>query len=198
MCMGGGDKASKEAKRAEERRQQTITGNVRQINSAFAGREPQYAELGAALRDYLNSDLARQQKDITRQSKFSLARSGLTGGSAAVDLGRNIEREADRGAIEAERQARSGVAGLRSQDEQARTQMISLAQSGSNIGNAAAQAASALRANLEGAKNASVANGLGDVFGSTAATIKARRDADAARRGYEAAGTYANPFSRGP
>lgn len=197
MCLGGGDKASKEAAKAEQQRQNTITGNVQSINSAFAGREPQYAALGAAVRDYLNSDLARQRAEITRQSKFDLARSGLTGGSAAIDQGRNIARQAQRGAIDVERQARGAEADLRGQDEQARTQLISLAQSGSNIGNGAAMAASALRSNLEGAKNANLAQGLGDVFGTTATAIKSRRDADERRRGYEAAGTYAaNPFSR--
>lgn len=196
MC-GGSDDAAKEAKRAEAERQARITGSVRNINSTFAGREPQYAQLGAAIREYLNSDLARQQKEITRQGKFSLARSGLTGGSAAIDLGRDIEREAARGAVDAERQARSGEADLRRQDEQTRTQMISLAQSGNNIGNAAAQTASALRANLEGARSSNMTKGLGDVFGGTAAVIKNRRDANERRRGYEDAGTYAaNPFSR--
>lgn len=187
---------AKDAQAQEAARQARISQNVTDINSAFAGREPQYAELGAALRDYLNGDLSRQRADITRQSRFSLARSGLTGGSAAVDQGRNIAREAQQGAINAERQARAGVANLRGQDEQARTQLISLAQSGSDIGNAALQTANALRANLEGAKNANVTQGLGDVFGATAQSVKNRNDANERRRGYDQATTYANPFAR--
>lgn len=188
--------AEERARQAEAQREAGITQNVNRINTTFSGREPQYAELGAALRDMLNTDLSRQQQDVTRQAKFSLARSGLTGGSAAVDMGRNIAREAQRGAIGAERQARAGVADLRGRDEQTRTQLISLARSGGNIGDAAAQTAAALRANLEGARNANVTQGLGDVFGTTATAIRERRNADERRRGYEAAGTYANPFAR--
>ena len=189
-------KSAADAAQMEAERQARITWNVGDINAAFAGREPQYEQLGAALRDYLNGQLSRQRADITRQGKFSLARSGLTGGSAAVDLGRNITREAQEGALNAERQARAGVANLRGQDEQARTQLISLAQSGSDIGNAAAQTANALRANLESARNTNNFQGLGDVFGGSAQVIKTRRDADERRRGYDQATTYANPFAR--
>ncbi len=96
--------------------------------------------------------------------------------------------------MNAERQVQKGTADLRSADEQARNQLISLAQSGSDIGNAASQAGSMLRANLQGAQAAT--QPLGDVVAATANTYRARSDAAARRKGLEEAKTYANSFSR--
>ncbi len=197
-----GVKKRDEAKAAERRaaateaaRQGRISSNVSQINSAFANRQPQYDALGGALRERLNNDLTRQRGVATRQSKFALAKSGLTGGSAAIDAGRTLAREGQEGVLEAERRARAGVADLMSKDEQTRTQLISLAQSGNDIGNASAQAAAAARANLTGSDN--LVNGLGEVFGNTAQTYRAQQDAAARRRGLSEASTYAKAFSRG-
>jgi hypothetical protein len=197
MCMGGGDKASRSAARAERKRQDQISGNVDAINQAFAGREPQYAAVSGAIRDRLNTQFQQQRGQATRQNKFALAKSGLTGGSAAVDAGRRLTREAQEGALQVERQAQSAGADLRAKDEGARTQMISLAQSGGDIGNAAAQTASMLRANLGAAQNANLVNGLGDVFGGTADAYKRSQDAAARRRGLSEASTYTKAFSRG-
>lgn len=190
-------KASKKADAAEAARQGRISGNVSDINAAFAGRQGQYDSLGAALRERLNGQLALQRGEATRQSKFSLARGGLTGGSAAVDAGKTLAREGQEGVLAAERAARGGVADLMAKDEQARTNLISLAQSGNDIGNAGAQTASLLQANAEGAKSADITNGLGNVFGSTAQAYKAQQDAAARRRGLSEASTYAKAFSRG-
>ncbi len=188
--------AERRATQAEEARSARISGNVKDINQAFAGREPQYAQLGDALRTQLNTKLAQQRGQATRQSKFALARSGLTGGSAAVDVGRNLNREATEGTLNAERIAQKGVADLRSQDEQARTQLISLAQSGNDIGNAGMNAANMLRANLSTAGAGDITNNLGEVFASTAGTYRNMQDAAARRRGLQEAQTYGRAFSR--
>jgi len=197
-----GVKKGKEAKAAEARaaaaetaRQGRISGNVKDINSAFSGRQPQYDQLGAALRERLNTDLGRQRATANRQTKFSLARGGLTGGSAAVDAGKTLAREGQEGVLQAERQARAGVADLQAKDEQARTQLISLAQSGNDIGNAGSQTAQMLKANLGGADN--LTNNLGEVFSSATQNYRAQQDAAARRRGLSEASTYAKAFSRG-
>jgi hypothetical protein len=197
-----GVKKGKEARAAEARataaetaRQGRISGNVKDINSAFSGRQPQYDQLGTALRERLNTDLGRQRATANRQTKFSLARGGLTGGSAAVDAGKTLAREGQEGVLQAERQARAGVADLQAKDEQARTQLISLAQSGNDIGNASSQAAQMLKANLGGADN--LTNNLGEVFSSATQNYRAQQDAAARRRGLSEASTYAKAFSRG-
>lgn len=198
-----GNRARADARAAEQRatdaeaaRQKRISGNVSNINSAFAGREGQYNELGAALRERLNTQLGQKRADLTRQTKFSLARGGLTGGSAAVDAGRMLTREGQEAALGVERQAQAGVADLRARDEQSRAQLISLAQSGNDIGNAAAQSAAMLKANIGNAQNAGRLEDLGEIFGGTAGVVRAQQDAAGRRKGLSEASTYARAFSR--
>lgn len=198
MCLSGGsDKAARAAEQAERERQARIAQNVARINAAYAGRERQYADFLDALRAHYTTDLNRQQAEAARQLKFALARGGLTGGSQAVFAGEELAREANRGAITAEQKAQGALSNLRASDEASRLSMISLAQSGQNIGDAATQTANALRANIGTAQSEGLASGLGDVFGGTAATYKAMKEAAALRRGLKDSEVYASPFSRG-
>jgi hypothetical protein len=182
MC-GGGNHAAEQAAQAETDRQGRISGNVSAINSAYAGREPQYADFRAALQKQFGTELGRQQQVAQRHLKFSLAKTGNTGGSVAVDQGAELNREAAQGALTAEQHARGAEAKLRSADEQSRLGMISVAQSGGDIGNAATQTANSLRANIEGARSEGQAQGLGDLFGGTADIYKKSQDAAQFRKG---------------
>lgn len=197
MARRESDRASRSAKAAEATRQNRISGNVSDINSAFDGREGEYANFSDALRTRLNEGVDLQRGEAARQSKFALARSGLTGGSAANDASETLNRESREATLAAERQVQSGVAGLRGTDEEARSRMIALAQSGNDIGNAQFQTASALAANAGAAKNASNVSNLGDLFANTAQISRNQRDAAARRRGLSEAQTYVAPFSRG-
>lgn len=198
MCMPTNpDKATKRAEQAEAQRQSQISGNVKSVNAAFAGREPQYQALTDALRNRLNTQFNQQRGQATRQNKFALAKQGLMGGSAAISAGKRLGREAQEGALQVERQAQAAGADLRGRDEATRSQMISLAQSGTDIGNAGQQTAQMLRANLGGAQNQDLANRLGDVFGGTATAYRTSRDAAERRRGLQDANLYARSFSRG-
>lgn len=176
------DTSAKDAAAAEAARQQRISANVAAINDAYAGRESQYQQYADAIRTKNTAELGRQQATANRQLKFALAGSGLTGGSYAADAGRELGREAAQGAITAEQKVNDATSALRSADENARLQMISLAQTGSDIGNASNQTANMLKANLQNAQG-STAGELGDVFGSTAATYKAMQEARNLRRG---------------
>jgi hypothetical protein len=196
MCMPDGDKATKRAEQAEAQRQSQISGNVQSINRAFAGREPQYAQFTQALRERLNTQFGQQRQAATRQNKFALAKSGLTGGSAAIDAGRRLTREGQEGALQVERTAQGAGADLRAKDENARNQMIALAQSGTNIGNAGQQTAQMLQANIGSAQNQDLTNRLGDVFGGTAQAYRTAVDAKERRRGLDTANLYARAFTR--
>jgi hypothetical protein len=165
----------------EAQRQARITKNVSDINSAYAGRERQYADFAKALQTKYTGDLSRQYADANRNLKFELAGSGLTGGSVAADKGRDLGREMAEGTTAVQSKVNQAEAGLRSQDENARTQLIALAQAGGDIGNAAGQTSSMLQANLQGANGAAAS--LGDIFGSTAATYKTLQEARNLRRG---------------
>lgn len=191
------DHAAEQAAAAEAERQATISGNVNNINSAYAGREGQYTDFLDALRKTYGNELNRQQTDASRNLKFSLARGGLTGGSSAVFAGKNLTREANQGTLNAESKAQGAVSDLRAKDEQTRLSEISLAQSGADIGDAASQTANSLRANIGAAQSANTASGLGDVFGGTATTYKAMQEAAALRRGLKQSEIYTQPFTRG-
>lgn len=198
MCFGGGGgNAAGAAQAQENQRKAMVSSNVESINKAYGGREGQYNDFGAALRKQYGDELQRQQAEAGRKSRFALARGGLTGGSAAIDTGRELSRESALGTLNAERQAQKGVSGLRSADEAARLQLISLAQSGTDIGNAGAQAASALKSNIGTAQATNAADTLGNIFGGTATTYKAQQDAAARRRGLKDANIYGGAFTRG-
>lgn len=191
MCGGGGN-ASKEAAAQEARRAATVGGNVANINSAFAGRKGEYDQYKTALQGQYQAELNRQQAIAVRNNKFSLARGGLTGGSAATDAGTLLGQEAAQGTVAAQQGVESGVSKLEASDEATRQQMISLAQSGGDIGNAAAQTGNALRANLDNAKGVNIQQGLGDLFGGITKSTADAQNAAALRSGILKGSLYAN------
>lgn len=178
---GGG--AQRRAEQQERERQARIDQTTRQINALFDApeRQQQIADFRTAMQDFYLQDLNRQKGDADRDLTFALARSGLTGGSRQVDANRRLGEDYQRGILDADRRAQGAAADLRGQDEQARLNLTSLAQSGLSASSAATQAASAMRASLEGANASARVQGLGDFFGSVA-DIKRRSEEEAARR----------------
>lgn len=183
MCFGGANDASKAAQAQEAQRQATIAQNVSSINSAFSNRGGQYADYQKALQGQYETELNRQQGIAARNSKFALARTGLTGGSAAVDAGKLLSQDEQRGTINAQQQVQGATAKLQASDESTRQQMISLAQGGGDIGDAATQTANGLRANIGNASNANIQQNLGNAFGDVATNYTNMNTAAALRRG---------------
>lgn len=181
--MGGGNKAAEAAQQQENQRQAQIGQSVNQIDAAFGNRQPQYDQYLNATRSLYNTELGRQQQVAARGQKFALARNGLTGSSVAADQGDELGREMAQGTIAAEQKAQGALSNLQSQDNAERLQLISLAQSGSDIGNANQQATDALRANLGTAMSSNVASGLGDIFSGVADSYKNTTNAAMAQRG---------------
>jgi hypothetical protein len=183
MGSSGGGNAAREAEEQERRRQAQINQTTAQINSLFDSpdRQKQIADFQRAMQDFYQQDLGRQHEGATRNLKFALARSGLTGGSQQIDANRDLGESYQRGILESERRAQGAAANLRAQDEQTRANLTSMAMSGLSATNAATQAAAGMRASLEGAQAAAKADALGDLFGNIA-TIKSRSEEDAARR----------------
>lgn len=196
MCGGGGN-ATAAAQQQEAQRQAAIATNVNGINSAFANRQPQYQQYLGATRNLYQTELGRQQGIASRNLKFATARSGLTGSSVSADQGNELGREMAAGTLQAEQKSQGALSQLQSQDQAERLQMISLAQSGADIGNSATQTADALRANLGTAMSSQTASGLGDVFGGITNSVTNTQNAAMTRRGLQAANAYANPFTRG-
>lgn len=195
MCFGSTDKASQAATQQQAAQQSAINTNVSSINDAFAGRQSQYDAYLKALNSSYQSQLGLQTANATRGLKFSLARGGLTGSSVAADQGGELQKELGQGQITAQEQAQAKVAGLTSSDEAERQQMISLAQSGANVGNVNQQVATSLKSNLDNAQSALGPNTLGNAFGNLTNTVTGMNNAYQTRLGLKAAQAYANPFS---
>lgn len=199
--MGGSNRAQRAAEQSERARQSQIGAATRSIDQVFdsPSRKAQQDDFVSALREFFTEDANRQKQVADRGLKFSLARTGNTGGSLAADTGRNLNDEFTRGLLEAERRAQGSLADLRSQDEQSRLNLIQLAQSGLDTTTAANRAAGAIRSNIEAGKTGSRVQGLGDIFGATADIRKRQEEADAFRRAQLApvGSQFAAPFSRG-
>lgn len=193
--------SAKRARRAEEQRQRQIQQTTRRVNQIFDSpeRQAQYEDFVTAVRSHFTEDAGRQKVDADRNLKFSMARSGLTGGSAAVDSGRNLQDEYSRGILQAERRAQGSLADLRSADEQSRANLISMARSGADATTSARRAAEAMRSNVQGQRSDALAGGLGDIFTNTAKLHKRQREAAKERATYTApvGSFYGEPFQGG-
>lgn len=195
MGFGSTNKASTAATQQQAVQQQQINSNVSAINNAFQGRQGQYDDYLKALNTSYSTQLNQQQADASRGLKFSLARNGQTGGSVAADQGGELQKEMGQGQITAEQQAQAKLAGLKSSDQAEKQQLISLAQSGANIGNAGQQVADSLSSNLEGAQSNLGPNTLGNIFGGVSNSISNYNTAAQARLGLRAAQSYTGAFS---
>ena len=195
MCYGSSNNATQQAQQQQEQQQQNINSNVTAINNAFQGRQSQYNDYLGALNKSYQTQLGTQQADASRGLKFSLARNGQTGGSVAADQGGELQKEMAQGQITAEQQAQGKLAGLESSDSAEKQQLISLAQSGANIGNAGQQVADSLNANLQGAQANLGPNTLGNIFGGISNSISNYNTAAQSRLGLRAAQAYTGPFS---
>jgi hypothetical protein len=185
-------------KKAEMARQITIQRGTQGVNDVFDApeRQAQYEQFLQGLRDFYSADANKQKGIADRNLKFTMARSGLTGGSASVDANRSLGEEYTKGLLDAENRAQSAYAGLKGQDEQSRLSLLSMVRSGMDTTTAAQRAGAALQVNAKNAETDSFANGLGDIFGSMAESYKTQREAAERRRGVrDAYGSFYGPKS---
>lgn len=169
--MGAGsNKAADAAAAADAQRQKQITGAVSQIQSAYSSpaRAAQYDAYGKNLQDYFTGQVNDQEAVNARNLKFALARSGLTGGSAAVDSNTQLNKDYTKGLLTASQQAQSGKAALQQSDINSKNQMISLAQQGAYTGAIPMETMQAQDASLNAAQNFANPNALGNLFAGTA------------------------------
>lgn len=183
--MGGSSSndATNEAIAAENRKQAEINASVGQIDQIFADptRQAQYADFLAATRKLYGDELLKQQKENSRNLKFSLARSGNTGGSTAVDQGAQLGRDYNRGVVEADRMAQSDTANLKGLDQDARLRLIGMAQSGLDATTGIQNAQSALQSNLQSGQSTRNVKAVGDVFSNYTDIYKKSLESKATR-----------------
>ena len=180
---GGSDKASKEAQRQEAERQAAIKNTQAAINAVFDDptRAADIADAVSANRQYLTDDLSEQKANADRNLKFALARGGILGGSVQNDKQQVLGQDYAKGLLDVQRKSAGFGAQLESADQDARSQLISLATTGLDSTTAASMAASKLRSNLESGASEAQLQGLGDVFGKMGDFWKSSQD-DAVRR----------------
>ena len=131
-------------------------------------RENLYNQQRDAVFDLNRKEVDRQATDAERFNRFGLARSGLMGGSAQIDSVADINRRTNEGLMRAGGIADQAAADLRTADEQARANLISLAQSGIDTGTAASQSLNALRVNSANASSARAGATVGGLFNDMA------------------------------
>ena len=145
------------------------------------------------------TDLDRTFDDNARNLKFAMARSGLTSGSADVDLHDRLNDDYARGVLQVIANAKKAASDLRAADEASRARLISQAQAGYGLTNGAQDALSAIRGNLEQAQAQIAPQTFDQLFGQLAniydqsQIAKGQREAEIA-----GLGTLFNNFNQSP
>jgi hypothetical protein len=181
-------RAEKRATRAEAERQAAMTEATGRVNAVFDSpeRQAQQNDFLQALRDQYMTQANRQKAIADRNLKFSMARGGLTGGSAAVDANKTLGEEYTEGVLNAENRSQSALGDLKSQDEASRMGILQMVRSGLDATTAAQRAGSAMQANAQTTSGRALADGLGEMFGTTSALYKQQAEAAERRRGEKA------------
>ena len=181
---GGSNKAAKEAAAQEERRQAEIKASQARLEGIFSSpeRNQQIEDFIASQRGLLQSDLNREKGDQDRQLKFSLARSGLSGGSTDIDQNQELSELYLRGVAEAERRAQNSGAELRSQDQQSKQQLFSQVLGGADMTTASQNAAQMMRTNASLAGQDATFGAFDSLFKDFSGIHKNSREAAGERR----------------
>lgn len=181
--MGTSNQAANAATAADNQRQQQIQQSVSQISNAFGSpqRQQQYQSYNTNLNNYYTGQVNDQEAINARNLKFANARSGLTGGSEAVDSNTQLQKDYSKGLLQASQQAQAGTSALEQADTNSKNQLISLAQQGNFTGAIPSQIASTQNANLQAGANYGNANSLNNLFNNTA-SIYQNEETQAANR----------------
>jgi hypothetical protein len=171
--------------KAEAARQIAIKQGTGRVNEIFDSpeRAAQHADFLKAIREFYTTDANKQKQLADRGLKFSMARSGLTGGSAANDANVTLGEEYTKGLLGAEQKAQGAFSDLNQQDEQSRLNLLNMVRQGMDVGTASQRAAGGWQANAASAQANAMTQGLGDIFGQTAKNYQAQIDAQARRQG---------------
>lgn len=182
--MGTRNSAGNAAAAADSARQASIASSVKQIQDAYGSpnRTSQVDQYGAALNKFYTGQVNDQEQVNARNLKFANARSGLTGGSEAVDSNNQLQKDYTRGLVQAAQQANSGKAALTTADQNSENQLVSLVQAGNYTGAIPSQVAQTQKANLDAAGSYAGANTMSNIFSGTAGIYQNEQIAAANRR----------------
>lgn len=134
------------------------------LSGAKGQRDALYADLSGAVKDTAMRDVDRQFTKASRQNTFGLARAGLLGGSVDAEAGGELATLYGEGKLKAAQAGMSAASDLRATDEKTRQNLISLAQSGLDVGTASSLAAGQMGAAADVAKSNANAASVGQLF----------------------------------
>ena len=120
-----------------------------------------------AVQSAADTGLQQQQQVASRNLNFSMARSGLAGGSEASDANAQLQKEYINGLMQASQQAQGAGANLVASQQAQENALTGLAAGGGQTGAVGNALATSQGAELGNASAASGANALGDVFQGT-------------------------------
>ncbi|MDE2097520.1 MAG: hypothetical protein KGL39_09765 [Patescibacteria group bacterium] len=199
--MGTNNSAANAANAANAQRQQSINAAVQSIQNAYGSpsRTAQYNQYGSNLLNYYTNQVNEQEGQNARQLKFAMARSGLTGGSAAADANTQLQKDYTQGLLDASRQAQAGKAALQQSDVNAENQLVSLAEQGDYTGALPSEITASQQASLNAAQNYGNANALNNLFKGTAQIYGNEQTAAANRRAQMSPiGSFYGPMMMSP
>lgn len=182
--MGTNNSAGDAAAASQAAQQKQIQQSVAAINKAYSSpqRQQQYDTYGTNLNKLYTDQVNTQEATNARNLKFADARSGLTGGSAAVDSNTQLSKDYTQGLLQASGSAQAGKASLQQADINSKNQLTSLAQQGNYTGTIPTEVAQAQSASLGAAQNYGSANALNNLFSGTAGIYQNEQVAAANRR----------------
>jgi hypothetical protein len=182
--MGTGNSAANAANSANAQQQQQIQNSVGQIQNAYSSpeRANQYAAYNNNLSNYYTGQVNQQEAVNARNLGFAMDRSGLAGGSAAVDSNQQLQKDYTQGLLNASQAATAGTSALEQSDINAKNQLIGLAQQGNFTGAVPQSTAMAQNASLGAAQNYGSANSLNNLFAGTAGIYQNEQTAAANRK----------------
>lgn len=176
--IGGGSKtpAVPDLTSDEAARQKKLQDAIDAINTQFgygdsdaakankAARASMYGDISGAVHDTAMRDLDKQFTTASNRNTFGLARSGLLGGSVDAESGGDLQTRYGEGQLKATQQGQQSASDLRSQDEKSRQNLISLAQSGLDVGTANSLAGGQLASSADAAKSNATGATVGRLF----------------------------------
>lgn len=186
MCWGNdGSKAAKQQQQQADQKNAAIDQASGRINGIFdsSARAKQIQDYQNAVQQRGQTDLNAQFGDQGRNLKFSMARSGLTSGSADVDLHDRLNQDYGKGLLQVLSTAKNAGSTLKAQDEASRSRLLAQAASGIGLNDVANQAGNSLLSNLQGANAALVPQTFDSLFSGynqytdNADAAKSQRDA---------------------
>jgi hypothetical protein len=182
--MSQGNNAANTIAASNADQQAQINNSVTQIQNAYANpnRQAQYTQYGNTLQNYYTGQVNNQEAINARNLKFAMARSGLSGGSAAVDSNTQLQKDYSQGLLQATQAATSGVNSLKQADINSQNQLINMAQAGGNVGSIPGQVAQAQAANLGMGQNYANANAVNNLFAGTGQIYNNEQNAAALRK----------------